>query len=294
MKEEEEDQNRKLSFENNSIISERSYDYDGETDYFDDESSRGESIELNTGKKGIIIEFKDHLMIGFLLLSSSVNFNVLYLPFIFIGISYIFFLSKYNKRIIEIISFIYSILLLIVKVIILGLIQKEKINYDEHEHLFNNIGIRYQKDQKTKRKIFISFIGEISLAIFSVISMIISSAYKGNNKEKKNNNSSKLKHFNIKVQAIMHVLYISILINAIYNKSFLTLFYLLSYQILLIIIIFKSKSDNLFKYATFFYLICFSIQLILINIFNIYTIQEKLLKKNVINDGEDIKKNYSI
>ena len=90
MKEEEEDQNRKLSFENNSIISESSYDYDGETDYFDDESSRGESIELNTGKKGIIIEFKDHLMIGFLLLSSSVNFNILYLPFIFIGISYIF------------------------------------------------------------------------------------------------------------------------------------------------------------------------------------------------------------
>ena len=294
MKEEEEDQNRKLSFENNSIIGESSYDYDGETDYFDDESSRGESIELNTGKKGIIIEFKDHLMIGFLLLSSSVNFNILYLPFIFIGISYIFFLSKYNKRIIEIISFIYSILLLIVKVIILGLIQKEKINYDEHEHLFNNIGIRYQKDQKTKRKIFISFIGEISLAIFSVISMIISSAYKGNNKEKKNNNSSKLKHFNIKIQAIIHLLYISILINAIYNKSFLTLFYLLSYQILLIIIIFKSKSDNLFKCATFFYLICFSIQLILINIFNIYTIQEKLLKKNVINDGEDIKKVYSI
>ena len=39
-----------------------------------------------------------------------------------------------------------------------------------------------------------------------------------------NNNSSKLKHFNIKVQAIMHVLYISILINAIYNKSFLVVY----------------------------------------------------------------------
>ena len=62
-------------------------------------------------------KIKDYLMMIFLLLSSSVNFSILYIPFVTFGISYIFLLLKYNnhlnsvKRKIEIISLIYSFLL---------------------------------------------------------------------------------------------------------------------------------------------------------------------------------------
>ena len=297
---EEEDENMILISKKNAIICENSPNKGNEKNNIDGENNIGESEKINIRKIRIIFEIKDHLMLLFLLLSSSVNLSALYLPFIFIGIGFLFLLLKYSaymndiKRRIEIFSLVYSILLLIFKGIIFGLIKNETIEYYDYESLFNNIGIRYQKDQNTKRKIFFSLIGEICLIIISFFSLIISSVNKGIDLEKVYDNSFKLKIQNKKILAIMYILYISILVNAIYNKSFITLIYLLSYQFLIIIRVLKIKPYKIIKNVSLFYLICFYIQLIFINILNIYSLQEKLLKKNIIKEGQDIIKVYSI
>ena len=134
-------------------------------------------------------------MMIFLLLSSSVNFSILYIPFVTFGISYIFLLLKYNnhlnsvKRKIEIISLIYAFLLLVLKSIFLGMIQNENIDYDNYSYIFNNIKKKLQKEKPRVLEMLICFIGEVILIIISVISIIISHVYKEVDFDNKINNS---------------------------------------------------------------------------------------------------------
>ena len=273
------------------------FEIEGEDNDSDENDS--EYQEKKIARALSIFKIKDYLMMIFLLLSSSVNFSILYIPLIVIGMSYIFLLLKYTnhlnsmKRKLEIISLIYSFLLLIFKSTILGMIQNDNIDYDSYSYIFNNLGIKLQKDKPRILEMLVCFIGELILIIISVISIIISRIYKEIDFDKKINSFTNEK-FIKKVKTIIYLGYISILTCAIYNKSFLTIIYLLSYQFLLIILVLKIKSYNLFKNATIIYLIFFSVQVLLINIFNIYSIQEKLLKVNVIKDGDKVKKVYSI
>jgi hypothetical protein len=201
-------------------------------------------IDIEKKREELIILYiiKDYLMITFLLLSSSVNFSIPYIPFIILGITYIFLSLrfKYNviKRIIEIFSLLYSFLLLVEKVIIWTLINKNYFEYDDYSSFLHNFGIKIDGNEKIF-EIFISFIGEISLFLISIISFIISRMYKDFDF---NNISFSNESFNTKIQAIIYLGYISILFNAIYNKSFLTIIYLIFYQILIILF---SKKDHL-------------------------------------------------
>ena len=69
----------------------------------------------------LLYTIKDFIIMFILLLSSSFNFNYLYLPFILIGLSYNCLIlenkekSRKNKLVLEIITFIYSFLLLILR-----------------------------------------------------------------------------------------------------------------------------------------------------------------------------------
>ena len=295
IQEDDNDEFEELSLDNNRSSNQIDLLYDGlNQENTDTEESKSELNDSRI-KTGITIyKIKDLLMFIFLLLSSSVNFSILYIPLIIIGMSYIFLLLEYNngmnliKRKLEIISLIYSLLLLAFKSVFIGMIQNENINYDDYESILNNLGIKFQKDKERGLEILFSFIGEIIVIIISVISIIISCIYK--EIDYKKNNISTLDTFNKKIKTIIYLGYVTILINSIYNKSFLTLVYLISYQFLLIIHLLKVKSYNIFKIATFIYLCFFALQLLLINIFNIYYIQEKLLKVNFIPD----EKYYSV
>ena len=257
---------------------------------------------INIKKILFIYNLKDHLMMIFLLLSSSLNFSALYLPFIIIGISYIFLLLKQNnlrkeiKMKIEIICLIYSTLLLIAKSILIGLIRENKIDYDSHIELFSNLGIRYLNLNESDFKLMLNLFGEIFLIIISIISMIISCYYKKINFEDNNIEPLKEEEFKSKIKIVVYLGYFSILINAIYNKSFLTLAYLIFYQILLILISLKNNCFKFLKYISVVYFFFYSTQLILINIFNIHSFQEKFLKVNIImkDDNIHVKKVYSI
>ena len=102
-----------------------------------------EQIDKKNNKKKrkiIIYNIKDHLMMIFLLLSSTMNFSILYLPLIVIGILYILLLLNHNndiKRIklkMEIGCLIYCILLIITKLALIGMIDNG--NLDNEKKLF--------------------------------------------------------------------------------------------------------------------------------------------------------------
>ena len=197
----------------------------------DKDSDDEDDIKINEKKRKKwigISKTKDYLMMIFLLLCSSVNFSILYIPCTILGISYILLLLKFNnhmyqiKKKIEIISLVYSSLLIITKSVFIGMIQNDYINYNSYSFTFNNLGIRHQNENLDARDIMLSIIGEIFLLIISIISLIISFLCKEIDFEIKTNNTQNIDIFNKKIKTIIYLGYISILINAIYNKSYIT------------------------------------------------------------------------
>ena len=262
-------------------------------DPYEDSKSQFLDKEPKYERQTIKYEIKDNLMMAFLLLSSSVNFSILYIPLIILGISYIFISLKFKnaiKRKIEIFSIIYCILLIIFKGIIFYLHGKQILEYDDYSNLFHNLGIKIDKNGEIHLERFISLIGEISLILVSGISIFI--GHKDKMVDFKDISFSN-ESFNKKIQIIIYLGYIFILINAIYNKSFLTIIYLIFYQIL-IILFSKNNSFKLFRIAIIVYLIFLTTHLLLINIFNIYSLQKKFLEINAIKREDKVENYYSI
>ena len=119
-------ENENEEIENNQ--SNNIYDYNIIDEGEGSDDDEVENIEENFSKRIAMHKIKDYLMMIFLFLSSSVNFSILYIPCIILGISYIFILLKHIKYTndlnqieikIEIISLVYSLLLLIIKSIFL-------------------------------------------------------------------------------------------------------------------------------------------------------------------------------
>ena len=259
--------------------------------------------EININKVISIYKMKDHLMMIFLLLSSSLNFSALYMPNIILGISYIYLTLKYNNNLIkyikmkiEIISLIYSIILIIAKIVFIIIIKKGHTDYYEsHIDLYSNLGIRYMEGKDWDFKIMLNLFGEIFLIIISLIAIFINRCYKTIDFEFNDIKSLTEIEFKSKINILIYLGYFSILINSIYNKSFLTLAYLMLYHIILILLSLKIISFNFIRHVTIVYLIFLSIHLILINIFNIHSLQKKYLEVNIIKkDNENIEKVYSI
>ena len=289
---------------NNKIPSEEEEDDFSHLETF--ESYYDLNKKMNKIKRKILIyNIKDHLMMIFLLLSSSMNFNLLYIPFIIIGISYIFLLfnnnsnSRGTKLKIEIVCLIYCILLLIFKIVIVGIIDNEILDSEKQKYKLNNLGIRYNLNEKRIFDVVITFIGEAILLIVCIFSIFISVLYKKINMENQDIEITKGKLFS-KIKSIIYINYILLICFSAYNRSYLTYLYILIYHILLIIITFKNNFPtvfHIFKIIRIFLSSVLPIQLFLINIFNIYFLQEKLLKKNIIlegAEGSDIKKVYSL
>ena len=274
----------------------------------EEDSSLFESFDSITDAKNLkikrkikIYNIKDHLLMIFLLISSSMNFSILYIPLFIIGIIYIYLLfnnnnnNKKTKLKIEISCLIYSVILIIFKLTLIGIIDNG--NLEDKKNTLNNLGIRYDVDDKRVFDVVITFIGEGCLLLVSIFSVIISILYKKVDMENQYIPIPKEKIF-LKIRVLMIFCYILLILFGAYNVSFLTLVYILIYNFLLIVTTKNIFLINLcvFKKIRYFFLCILPIHLLLINIFNIYSIQKEVLKKNIIPKGakdSDIDKVYS-
>ena len=252
---------------------------------------------------------KNYIFVASLLMTSCLNYNFLYLPYIFLGFILSFFLIPKNKkkykniylfiRKSEFYIMIYSALLLIFKIIIINLIRIENSFIEEKKNLFINLGIQVLKDKNSDFNLISTFIGEIMIFFVSLIFSKISTIYMEYDLFVIND------EFNLKGKKFWHLIkknliisYFMILGLAVFNISLISLFYIFIMNILLFFI---SKHSNIKTVSyifrifigIFYYLIM--IQIFLINVLNIYHFDDLLTSQVLqIEKGEKYYSKFTI
>ena len=224
---------------------------------------------------------KDFIFICMLLMSSSLNFSWLYFPFLFLSIICYFLLFKSSKKvkkvklIIEIIALIYSIGLLIFKIYLIELVKKGE-RFGNNKQTFIDLGILYLLKSNRNMFMVITFFGEAFVLIFSLISIIISylcSDFYTN----ENYHQYMTKDEFFKMMAVcIYIVYFNIVGFAIFNRSILTLCYITPMNLLLYFLSINSNRRLLFycfKILNIIMILTISVQILLINIFNIDSIR---------------------
>ena len=240
---------------------------------------------------------KDFFFLFILLISPGLNFSYLYFPLLLIPfISYFFLLNsgknqKRCKRVIEIIVLIYTIAILAVKVFFVSSVRGGK-KYEENKDFLIDLGILNLLDEKSNYFFVASFVGECFVIIFTIFSIIIS--YMSIKVELEDevqikHNELTLNEFFALMSKCIYLFYMMVVGWAIFNRSILTLIYLMPMNIILYVLSMNYRKNILFYIFKFFSLIItfiIIIHLFLINIFNINSIRNYYLNDDLeIRDG---------
>ena len=240
-----------------------------------------------------LYNIKDYIFFFGLMISSSINFSYLYLPFIALGIVFIFLIRNNNygakkfKFILEIISFIYSVLLSIFKTVCLILVKKDNSYIYNHKDLFLDLGVCYLRDEDSTFYLLMTFMGEVVMILFSLYSIIISHYCR---EFKPVNDTSLMENKFWTNRNLLMLNYIFILCFAVFNVSFLTLIYMCIIQLIFLV---DSLTNNRQKIKNFFKFICLVFMAIIltqvtsINLLNIPKFQEDILHKHEIKEKDN-------
>lgn len=183
---------------------------------------------------------KDFIYMFILLLSSGFNFGWLYFPFLLLSFISYFLLFKSTrftkrlKKIVEVISLVYGLALLGLKIYLVVEERKDLID------IFVNLGksLIGGEFEKTTLNIVRIFLGESLVIIISIISLIISyicTDFNTSEQIQKNRNM-KEEDFYWLMDKCIYFAYFMIVGFAIFNRSILTLCYILPMNILLFFI----------------------------------------------------------
>ena len=240
---------------------------------------------------------KDFIFIFFLLISPALNFSYLYLPF-FILVIFSYFLlynfSKKNKRlkfIIEIIALVYAFCLLILKIYFIVAIKRGS-HFPNIKNILLDLGIFNLIDIYSNYYIMASFLGEIFIIIISIYSIVIVYLIKDVKESEYIDSERKLneKEFYSLMSKCIFLFYFMVVGWSIFNRSILTLFYLMPMNIIIYILamnVIQKLLFIIFKFFSIFLTFVIFIHLISINIFNVYSIRTYFLK-----DVHEIRDNY--
>ena len=246
----------------------------------------------------LIYNIKDFVMMFILLLSSSFNFNYLYLPYILIGLFYnclILEIKNRNRKtkfVLELITFIYSILLLIFKIVMLILVNKNKEFYLEEniKSIFINLGVSYVLSGEETICFISTFIGEVLVLIFSLAGIIINKIINITDDEVDSRYFKKLTYdilFNI-MRKYLYTCFFIISCVAIFNNSVLSFIYIVPMFLLLFLYsidLEKTIIYNLIRSFVSVLLYLLILEVISINILNFYSISQYFISDN---DNDDL------
>ena len=247
-------------------------------------------LKENKDKYINLYNFKDYLMMLSLLLSSSFNFNLLYFPFIILGIFYSFLIynNKQSKRdikfILTIISLVYSILQIIFGIVVI-ILSKRKIDIIENNKtLFINLGIPYLLTESVFDLVK-TLIGPVLMTIVSIIAIIFEKSCDFDDKDlikKKRKDFPNLNSFHKKMNKYIFLSFLLIAAFANFNKSFLTMLYLVFFYFLLSILLKSTKEMlyALYKIILYIEIVFISCHLLIINITNVYSLYDNYFNIN--------------
>ena len=270
------DEEKKLRSLSTVLIDDSSfYDYDSSSLTLEEAND----VQYNSYLPTIIFNIKDFTFIFFLLICSCFNYDFLYLPFIFLGILLSFCLYSNSKQVYQIKKFseffgiIYSLILLIFKIILIVLTKKDNKFVLNHRNIFINLGIKLLKDKEETIYLVATILGNSLLLVFSIISYIITKSFVDYNLNENINEKLTEKEMSHLVKKNIIINYFIILGLAIFNTCILSFVYIFLINILLLLM---AKHYEIRKLAIFFKLINLFIyvllilQIFFINFFNTY------------------------
>ena len=240
---------------------------------------------------------KDFIFLFILLISSGLNFNYLYLPYLLIVFISYFLLfksgknSKIFKRVLEIFTLVYSVGLLVFK-LYFSISVKTGKDFDDYNQLLLDFGVLSLLDKDSNYFLVASFIGESLVILFSIYSLVISFLNKDNEVGEfiDPKNEIQLNDFYSLMTRCIYLFYISIVGWSIFNRSILTLIYIVPLNVILYILAMNYKKKLLFYIFKFFSItlsIIIFIHIILINVFNVATIRDYYITNDL-----EIRDNY--
>ena len=239
---------------------------------------------------------KDFIFMLILLISSGLNFSYLYFPF-FLVVFFSYFLlfrsgknAKLFKRILEICSLVYAVGILALKIFFCVSVRKGK-DFGENKQFMINLGILNLIDKDSNYFFVASFIGECFVIMFCIYCLIISYLSKTIDVSEyvDPDNEIKLNEFYALMSRCIYLFYISVVGWSIFNRSILTLIYIMPMNVILYILSMKYRKNILFYIFKFFSMIMsvvIFIHLLLINVFNIASIRDQYITDDLeIRDG---------
>ena len=234
----------------------------------------------------LLYTIKDFIMMLILLLSSLLNFNYLYLPFLMAGLSYNCLIlenkdnSRKTKFVLELIIFIYAFLLLIFKIVSLVFIFDNNEFFLEHKSLFIDLGISCLISKEEKIYFISTFLGESLVLLFSLGAIIIYKITNITDEQIENRYFKKLTYdslFTI-MRKYLFTCYFVMSGVAVFNKSILSFIYIIPMCLLLFLYAIDLKKTtiyNLFRTIVGILLILLILEILVINITNFYSIAQK-------------------
>ena len=248
---------------------------------------------INKAKYIVLYNFKDFLFMVGLLMTPSFNFNYLYYPFLLCGIFYSILIknngSKHRKvkRIFNIIILIYSSLLLIFEIVIIAMSASKNKTINDKKTTFLDLGIPYLLKESAFDLVKTIF-GPVLMIIICFIAFILekNSNFKDEDVIKMNREKFKnLEMFYKKVKNYLFLSFFIIVAFATFNKSILTMVYLVLFYIVLTLLFIVSDEMLYIQFKNIIYIeiIFIACQLVIINISNTYSIADKYFNKR--NEG---------
>ena len=250
-------------------------------------------------RRSYFYNMKDYIFFFSLMISPSMNFSYLYFPLILCGVILYFLIGKNSKVCkstkfcLELISMIYSVLLIVFKSVSLALIKNDNSFISENKDLFLDLGICYLREDSSFFLIM-TFLGESIVLLFSIFSVIISKLCNNFNEQ---NDTSLMKSKFWTERYLIILNYFFLLSFAVFNTSFSTLFYIFILQILFFLSSLKIEEIIIKKLSKLMFIIfkyCILIHIIAINILNVPRLQENVLHDKDITDKDGNVKIYSI
>ena len=224
---------------------------------------------------------KDYIVFFFILISCGLNYNYLFLPFVFISLIYFFAIEQLSfkllkfKYFLEIFTIGYASYLLVYKMIIYSLIKNgnESILYTKKDY-YKDLGVCTLKDIDSYYYFSLNFLPEIIIIAATGYGILISfqsRLLKETDTPSTNINSVKLTKFIL-------IIYLILTAFTNFNFSYMSLFYMICIQLVMLLNSFKF-TDRIMKGVLKFIMhllnIIIAVQIILINILNIPSIQER-------------------
>ena len=229
---------------------------------------------------------KDYIQFFFLLFTSSLNFNYLFLPFSLIGVIYLPLIGSFKFRLMRLKYFLeifvigYASYLLMFKLTIFTLIKNENETVlVTRKNLYIDLGICILKDRDSYFYFIMNFLPEIIIIIVTGYSIIIS--FKSRLLTPKDLRMKTIT--NLKLSKYAFIIYTLMIVGTIFNLSFLSLFYIICIQLIIFLCSIKAKENAIkfiLKCMIYLILALASLQILIVNFFNVHSVKRYILEQN--------------